>query len=66
VQDVQEQYLVLEESLRQLNNIIRLERKQLSDELEAAGHSDRSFQQQLLQLSDKQKTLLQCFDWVIN
>ena len=53
---------MLEESLRQLNNIIRLERKQLSDELEAAGHSDRSFQQQLLQLSDKQKTLLQCFE----
>ena len=67
VQDIQEQYLVLEESLRQLSNIIRLERKQLSDELEAAsttGHStsDRSFQQQLLQLSDKQKTLLKCFE----
>ena len=67
VQDIQEQYLVLEESLRQLSNIIRLERKQLSDELEAAsttGHStsDRSFQQQLLHLSDKQKTLLKCFE----
>ena len=65
VQTLQEDYLILEESLRQLSNITRLERKQLSDELEVASttaKSDRSFQQQLLQLSDKQKTLLQCFD----
>ena len=65
VQGLQEDYLVLEESLCQLSNITRLERKQLSNELEVAsatGKSDRSFQQQLLQLSDKQKTLLQCFD----
>lgn len=57
--------MVLEESLHQLNNVTRQERKQLSDELEivsTTGNSDRSFQQQLLQLSDKQRTLLQCFD----
>ena len=65
VQGLQDDYLVLEESLRELSNITRLERKRLSDELEIAsttGKSDRSFQQQLLKLSDKQKTLLQCFD----
>ena len=57
--------MILEESLRQLSKITRQERQQLSDELENtsttadAGHC---FQQQLLQLSNKQKTLLQCFD----
>lgn len=65
VQGLQEDYLTLEESLRQLSKITRQERKQLSDELEIAsttGKSGHSFQQQLLQLSSKQKTLLQCFD----
>ena len=65
VQGLQDDYLILEESLHELSNITRLERKQLSDELEVAsttGKSDRSFREQLLKLSDKQKTLLQCFD----
>lgn len=65
VQELQEEYLILEESLRQLSKTARQERKQLSDELEAAsttGTSCQSFQRQLIQLSDKQKALLQCFD----
>jgi len=65
VQGLQEEYLKLEERLCQLSKIARQERKQLSDELETAstGESNgHSFQQQLLQLSDKQKVLLHCFD----
>ena len=65
MQELQEDFLILEESLRQLSKITRQERQQLSDELEntsTTADADHCFQQQLLQLSNKQKTLLQCFD----
>ena len=65
MQELQEDFLVLEESLHQLSKITRQERQQLSDELDNASttaEASRCFQQQLLQLSNKQKTLLQCFD----